>query len=147
MKKILIIYIILFTIPVKSQSVKDQKFVKKLDLVVINNGINFKDTFVVYNNYLCAVCGGVEKSWKNSLSKASMNTGYWYGAKNNITIDGRYKFLVDKNSILISDSKENFKIVASISHKNSGMVNFMNNKNHIKMRDYILKILIQSNPD
>ena len=36
MKKILIIYIILFTIPVKSQSVKDQKFVKKLDLVVIN---------------------------------------------------------------------------------------------------------------
>tara|TARA_B100000780_G_C20844265_1_gene335490 strand:+ start:146 stop:589 length:444 start_codon:yes stop_codon:yes gene_type:complete len=146
MKKIFIIITLFYTITLASQSKHEQKTKDKLELAVINNGIDFKEMFVVYNNYLCAICGGVENSWNSSLLDANLDTGYWYGARDNITIKGRYKFIVNKSSIIISDSKTNFGVVATITHKNPGLINFMNNKNNRNLRDYIIKSLIESNP-
>ncbi len=158
MKKLLFL---LFFIPVLSfsqYSKKELKKLKKMELKIVNRGLDLKETFVPYcikkNNFM----GTVESSWAEAMFTLGLDVGDYSSQKqikdsNNretelsrtVTFNGRYVF--DSNAfgvIKILDLYNDNKIVATIRYK--GSLNYGAGGNDLYFKkEYVIKELIKSN--
>ena len=154
MKKLLFL---LFFIPVLSfsqYSKKELKKLEKMELKIVNRGLDLNETFVPYykkNNF-------IESSWAEAMFTLGLDVGDYSSQKqikdsNNretelsrtVTFNGRYVF--DSNAfgvIKILDLYNDNKIVATIRYK--GSLNFGAGGNDLYFKkEYVIKELIKSN--
>jgi len=154
MKKITFITIallILSNISYSQYSEKQLRTLKKMELKIINRGLNLNDAFVPYTEI--PVCRGCMELWSDSMSAVGLEVGDYSkstqikDAKNREVVfsnlfKGRYVFELKRfGPIKIFDLKDNNKIVVTISYK--GSISF--NAKYSYKREYVLKKLIESN--
>ena len=145
MKKILFL---LFFIPVLSfsqYSKKELKKIKKMELKIVNRGLDLKETFVPYcikkNNFM----GTVESSWAEAMFTLGLDVGDYSSSSSTVNFNGRYVF--DSNAfgvIKILDLYNDNKIVATIRYKGDLNYGAMGNDLYFK-KEYVIRELIKSN--
>ena len=142
------IFFLLIPFFVFSQSKGDKKLQKKLELEIVNKGLSLEDKFVVVGDFRRWPPGykeDAEKNWNSSFFKSNLNTGSYIKEDGYLIIEGRYEVIIDKNSMTIKDTSNNFKTVAFLEWKGpTGIGILANDKNKAK-RKYIIKSLVESN--
>ena len=132
-------------------SKKQLRKIKKLELKVVNKGLDLKETFVVYHKTFSSY----ENDWESTLFSAGLDVGDYFDKKNvkdtnnremilydEVIFRGRYVFDISPYTrITIKDLKNDNKIVALIEHNGwSGW-----GEESIYLMDYIVNALIESN--
>ena len=146
MRYIILTLALMFTLSSYGQSKQDKKVIKKLELEIINRGLDLKGKFISKDSYKCGYCKSVESNWNNSLFKAGLRTGTWYIEDGVEIYDGDYVFEIYQQQITIYSVKDDFETVATISFPgNLGFINFQNKPKNIEQRAVVLRSLIESN--
>jgi len=151
MKKIIVILLLVPFFGFAQYSKKQLRKIKKLELKVVNKGLDLKETFVVYHKTFSSY----ENDWESALFSAGLDVGDYFDKKNvkdtnnremilydEVIFRGRYVFDISPYTrITIKDLKNDNKIVALIEHNGwSGW-----GEESIYLMDYIVNALIESN--
>jgi len=142
------IIILLIPFLMFSQSKEEKKLQKKLELEIVNKGLNLQDKFVIIADFSC--CGSeyrdlAEKNWSTSFFKSNLHTGSWSKDDGYTIIKGRYEVNIDKNSMTIKDASDKFKTVAFLEWKGPTGIGILANEINKAKRRYIIKSLVESN--
>lgn len=124
-------------------SKKQLKELKKLEVKVVNRGLDLSATFVPY------VYEGSDfynRIWGNSLFEAGFDVGTYYRKDGTRVIKGRYDFDVRLNSVTIYDMQDNGRVCVKITFTKQGLMGNSHLKKNPHHRKYILEKLIESNP-
>lgn len=151
MKKIIVIILLVPFFGFAQYSKKQLRKIKKLELKVVNKGLDLKETFVVYHKTFSSY----ENDWESALFSAGLDVGDYFDKKNvkdtnnremilydEVIFRGRYVFDISPYTrITIKDLKNDNKIVALIEHNGwSGW-----GEESVYLMDYIVNALIESN--
>ncbi len=146
------IFFLLIPFFVFSQSKGDKKLQKKLELEIVNKGLNIEDKFVIVGSYASVPNGthfryneATEKNWNKTFFKSNLNTGSYSKEDGYLIIDGRYQVNIDRNSMTIKDASNNFKTVAFLEWKGPTAISVVANDKNKARRKFIIKSLIESN--
>ena len=151
MKKLLLLLLFIPLVSYTQYSKKELRKLKKVNLNIVNRGLDLNATFVVYSN------SEDEDYWKynnNQWEAAMFSKGldvgdYTYQRQvkdannremtlsNSITFNGRYIFDTSSSVLSIKDLQNNNKIVATITFEKLYYPTFG--------YDYIIEKLIESN--
>ena len=146
MKNFVLVFMIFLSFSSQGQSKKDKKFQKKLDLKVINRGIDFSETFVVENNFNCQACSNVEDNWRTALFEEGLSVGNWYIENDERIYNGRYVVQISRNSVTILDANEGFNTVATLRFKGFGLLHIFNTGDNPEKRNFLIRSLKKFNP-
>ena len=119
-------------------SKKQLKEFKKLEVKVVNRGLDLSETFVPY------VYGGI--AYNKLIFEAGFDVGTYYHKDGKRMIKGRYDFDVRLNSITIHDMRDNGRVCAKITFTKQGLMGNSHLKKNPHHRKYMLEKLIESNP-
>ena len=146
------IFFLLIPFFVFSQSKGDKKLQKKLELEIVNKGLNLEDKFVVVGSFARSLAAiqfryneATEKNWNKTFFKSNLNTGSYSKEDGYLIIDGRYQVNIDRNSMTIKDASNNFKTVAFLEWKGPTAISVVANDKNKARRKLIIKSLIESN--
>tara|TARA_B110000908_G_scaffold165711_1_gene215627 strand:- start:1921 stop:2358 length:438 start_codon:yes stop_codon:yes gene_type:complete len=144
MKKLTLIFLFISIASYSQYSKKELKKFNKMDLKIINRGLDLNATFVVYYKYTSQV-DLVEDSWETAMFSKGLDVGDYSQQSNSLIFNGRYIFDTSTHGqIKIQDLQNNNKLVASITYKgNLGWgVGF---DPLIRKKEYVIDKLIESN--
>ena len=138
---------------------KELKKLDKMELKIVNRGLDLNSTFVVYSKEISQnLLDLVEDSWETAMFSKGLDVGDYYEESqvkdtnnremelsNSITFNGRYIFDTSTHGqIKIQDLENNNKLVASITYKRD--LNFGIGQNPlIWKKEYVIEKLIESN--
>ena len=159
MKKVLVILLIVPVIGLSQYTKKELKKLDKMELKIVNRGLDLNSTFVVYSEESSQqLIDLVEDSWETAMFSKGLDVGDYYeesqvkdtnnremALSNSITFNGRYVFDTStRGQIKIQDLENNNKLVASITYKRdlSWGVGF---NPLIWKKEYVIEELIKSN--
>ena len=161
MKKILFLFLFIPVISYSQYTKKQLKKLKKMELEIVNRGLDLDATFVPYYKARYTSEGqlvgkSVEPRWAEAMFKLGLNVGDYssqsqakdannreMSLSNSLIFNGRYVFDCNTyNVIKIQDLQNNNKIVATIKYKK-----YLNQSNpkHSYKKDYVIRELIKSN--
>jgi hypothetical protein len=138
---------------------KELKKLDKMELKIVNRGLDLNSTFVVYSEESSQqLIDLVEDSWETAMFSKGLDVGDYYeesqvkdtnnremALSNSITFNGRYVFDTStRGQIKIQDLENNNKLVASITYKRdlSWGVGF---NPLIWKKEYVIEELMKSN--
>lgn len=138
MKKLLLVLIVISSnFSVAQLSKKQMRGIKKLEIKIVNRGLDLSETFVPYyegSDYF-------EKNWETSLFEAGYNVGNYYFENGKRIIEGRYAFEIKLSNLTIYDMSKNKQIVATVTMKGQGFSGKSHQKKNSFHREYILNKL------
>ena len=146
MKNILFLLLLIPVISFSQYSKKELKKLKKMELKIVNRGLDLDATFVPYYRVRESGDGwNTETGWGEAMFTLGLDVGDYSSSKTALTFNGRYIF--DSNTygvIKIQDLEDNNKIVATIKYK--GALNWHVLGKDISYRmEYVIRELIKSN--
>lgn len=126
MRKIIILLLCLPLFSYAQYSKKEERKIKKLNLRIVNKGLDLNDTFVVYHKTFPSY----ENNWEAALFSAGFDVGDYFDKKNvkdtnnremvlynEVIFRGRYVFDISPYTrITVKDLQNDNKIVALIEH-------------------------------
>ena len=159
MKKLLLLLLIAPVMGFSQYTKKELKKLEKMELKIVNRGLDLDATFVVYSEQSSQdLVDLVEDSWETAMFSKGLNVGDYYSENsvvdgNNREIqvsssnyfNGRYIFDTSTyGQIKIQDLENNNKLVATITYKRdlSWGVGF---NPLIWKKEYVIEKLIESN--
>jgi len=159
MKKVLVLLLIVPVIGLSQYTKKELKKLDKMELKIVNRGLDLNSTFVVYSEESSQqLIDLVEDSWETAMFSKGLDVGDYYeesqvkdtnnremALSNSITFNGRYVFDTStRGQIKIQDLENNNKLVASITYKRdlSWGVGF---NPLIWKKEYVIEELMKSN--
>jgi hypothetical protein len=159
MKKLLLLLLIVPVIGLSQYTKKELKKLDKMELKIVNRGLDLNSTFVVYSEESSQqLIDLVEDSWETAMFSKGLDVGDYYeesqvkdtnnremALSNSITFNGRYVFDTStRGQIKIQDLENNNKLVASITYKRdlSWGVGF---NPLIWKKEYVIEELMKSN--
>jgi len=159
MKKLLLLLLIVPVIGLSQYTKKELKKLDKMELKIVNRGLDLNSTFVVYSEESSQqLIDLVEDSWETAMFSKGLDVGDYYeesqvkdtnnremALSNSITFNGRYVFDTStRGQIKIQDLENNNKLVAYITYKRdlSWGVGF---NPLIWKKEYVIEELMKSN--
>ena len=144
MKNILFLLLLIPVISFSQFSKKELKKFKKMDLKIVNRGLDLNATFVAYSDQTTqGLIDLVEDSWDTAMFSQGLEVGDY--SQQSLIFNGRYVFDTSTHKqIKIQDLNNNNKIVATITYKgNLGWG--VGYKPLIRKKEYVIYKLIESN--
>lgn len=92
MKKIIVILLLVPFFGFAQYSKKQLRKIKKLELKVVNKGLDLKETFVVYHKTFSSY----ENDWESALFSAGLDVGDYFDKKNVKDTNNREMILYDE---------------------------------------------------
>jgi len=158
MNKLLLLLLIAPTVSFSQYTKKQLKKLEKMELKVINRGLDLSETFVVYTKETSQnLVDLVEDSWELALFSKGLKVGDYYSEKSVIDgnnrelnvsstlyFNGRYLFNIETHGqIKILDLENNNQIVAYITYKKD--LNWGAGFNPLTWKkEYVIEKLIES---
>ena len=159
MKKILFLLLIAPTVSFSQYTKKQLKQLEKMELKIINRGLNLSETFVVFSKQSSQnLIDLVEDSWEMALFAKGLNVGDYYSQNkvfdgnnreinvaSSLYFNGRYIFDTSTHrQIKILDLENNNQLVASVTYKRD--LNWGAGFNPLSWKkEYVIEKLIESN--
>ena len=144
MKKLLLLFLLIPVISFSQYSKRELKKLKKMELKIVNRGLDLDATFVPYSygTYKSGDSWNNESDWADAMFTLGLEVGDYSSSKNTVTFNGRYVFDAKDYGnwtgvIKIQDLNNNNKIVATISYRRDI-------RTSLKM-EYVIRELIKSN--
>ena len=154
MKNILFLLLLIPVISFSQYSKKELKKLKKMELKIVNRGLDLDATFVPYfkvqyytrENGTQGVRGAsVESSWAEAMFTLGLDVGDYSSSETALTFNGRYVFDCNTYGIIkIQDLQNNNKIVATIKYEGRSLYGAWGKDLSLKM-EYFIKELIKLN--
>ena len=167
MKNILFLLLLIPVISFSQYSKKELKKLKKMELKIVNRGLDLDATFVPYfevqyytrENGTQGVRGAsVESSWAEAMFTLGLDVGDYsrqsqvkdannreMNLSNSLIFNGRYVFDCNTYGIIkIQDLQNNNKIVATIKYEGRSLYGAWGKDLSLKM-EYVIKELIKLN--
>jgi len=159
MKNILFLLLLIPVISFSQFSKKELKKFKKMDLKIVNRGLDLNATFVAYSEQSTqGYIDLVEDSWETAMFSQGLEVGDYseqrqvkdannreMNLSGSLIFNGRYVFDTSTHKqIKIQDLNNNNKIVATITYKGS-LGWGMGNNPLIRKKEYVIYKLIESN--
>ena len=160
MKNILFLLLLIPVISFSQYSKKELKKLKKMELKIVNRGLDLNASFVPYSNgtYPSGAQWNNESDWVDAMFTLGLEVGDYsqerqvkdannreMNLSNSLIFNGRYVFDTSTHKqIKIQDLNNNNKIVATITYKgNLGWG--VGYKPLIRKKEYVIYKLIESN--